>query len=155
MPAPSGAGAWYGPAPTVSWSGPCGTGNAAADQLAPSSVVTDPFEPATRSPSAKVRPNSGSVNTIASSFTSPCCPGVTSFHVAFAGVTESSKETREICVPAMYIALPLFQFRPSDGSPAFWRSRTSTDWYPAGGDASVKRGAVELSVGLGGAGTVS
>ena len=44
---------------------------------------------------------------------------------------------------------------PSDGSPAFWRSRTSTDWYPAGGDTSVKRGADELSVGLGGAGTVS
>ena len=30
--------------------------------------------------------------------------------------TESSNETREIWVPVMYIALPLFQFVPSDGS---------------------------------------
>ena len=118
-------------------------------------MLIEPFEPATSNPSAKLLPNTGSVNTIASSFTSPCWTGVTSFQVAFAGVTESSNVTRDTCVPAMYIAFPVFQFSPREGSPAFCRRSTSTDWYPAGGDTSVKRGAVELNVGFGGAGSDS
>ena len=47
---------------------------------------------------------------------------------SFGGDAESLKDTFEICVPAMYIALPVFQSVPSDGSPAFWRWSTSVLW---------------------------
>ena len=63
-----------------------------------------PLEPATSSPSVNVLPKIGSVKRIASSLTTLCCGGVTSVHFAFGGETESSNDTFEICVPAMYIA---------------------------------------------------
>ena len=95
------------------------------DHVAPSSVVVPPFEPATRSPSVKVRPSAESLKRIASSLTTLCCAGVTSVHLA---LPDPSNETLEICVPAMYIALPVFQSVPSDGSPAFCRCSTSVVW---------------------------
>ena len=93
--------------------------------MAPSSGVVPPFEPATSSPSVNVLPKIGSVKRIASSLTTLCCAGVTSVHLA---LPDPSNETLEICVPAMYIALPVFQSVPSDGSPAFCRWSTSVVW---------------------------
>jgi hypothetical protein len=75
-----------------------------------------------------VLPKTESVKRIASSLTTLCSGGVTSVQVAFVGETESSNDTFETWVPAMYIALPVFQSVPSDGSPAFWRSKTSVLW---------------------------
>jgi len=95
------------------------------DHVVPSSGVVPPFEPATSSPSVNVLPKIGSVKRIASSLTTLCCGAVTSVQLA---LPELSNDTLEICVPAMYIALPVFQSMPSDGSPAFWRWSTSVVW---------------------------
>ena len=62
---------------------------------------------------------------MASSLTTLCSGGVTSVQVA---LPEPSNEIFETCVPAMYIALPVFQSVPSDGSPAFCRWSTSVVW---------------------------
>jgi hypothetical protein len=56
-----------------------------------------------------VLPKIESAKRMASSFTTICSGGVTSVHMALVGDTESSNETFETCVPAMYIALPVFQ----------------------------------------------
>ena len=65
---------------------------------------------------------------IASSFTTDSEAGVTSVHVAVGGLFVSSNVTFETWVPAMYMAAPVFQSSPSEGSPAFVRMRTSDVW---------------------------
>src|SRR6266481_1336282 len=118
----SGAGAAYGPPPTVWWSTPAGWPEpCVSSQLLPSSSVKDSSLVTKLSCDENVR------------FVPPKCPSSVkrmgskltraksdrwSSQNAVAGVTESLKVTRSVWFPASMKVLPVLQSTPIDGSPA-------------------------------------
>src|SRR5436305_3709608 len=96
------------------FSGPPSLGS----QFAPSSSVDAARLVVPESWELNHRPVRWSIQPIGSSEATDVCGKLTSVHEDRAGETESSQPTRSVCSPAWYIVLPVFQFAPSDGSPA-------------------------------------